>query len=74
MMQNAIENDADRADAIDALGSPEAFVANLKSQYVTPVLTGIAQSTEALETRTANRQAQNAIGALRTVARRCERH
>ena len=65
---NAIENDADRGEALDALGSPEAFIANLKSQYVTPVLTGIAQSTEALETRTANRQAQGAIGALRTVA------
>ena len=65
---NAIADDAERTEALDALGSPEAFVANLKSQYVTPVLTGIAQSTEALETRTANRQAQDAIGALRTVA------
>ena len=65
---NAIANDEDRGEALAALGSPEAFVANLKSQYVTPVLTGIAQSTEALETRTANRQAQGAIGALRTVA------
>ena len=65
---NAIENDAARVDAIDALGSPEAFVANLKSQYVTPVLTGIAQSTEALQTRTANREAQTAIQSLRDVA------
>ena len=65
---NAIENDAERTEALAALGSPEAFVANLKSQYVTPVLTGIAQSTEALQTRTANRQAQGVIGALRTVA------
>ena len=65
---NAIENDAQRTEALTALGSPEAFIANLKSQYVSPVLMGIAQSTEALETRTANRQAQGAIGALRTVA------
>ena len=57
-----------RTEALAALGSPEQFVANLKSQYVEPVLTGIAQSTEALETRTANRQAQGVIGALRTVA------
>ena len=64
----AIENDAERAEAIAALGSPEAFVANLKSQYVTPVLTGITQSTEALQTRTANREAQGAIQALRDVA------
>ena len=65
---NAIENDAERTEAVAALGSPEAFIANLKSQYVTPVLMGISQSTEALQTRTANRQAQGAISALRTVA------
>ena len=58
----------DSGEALTALGSPEAFIANLKSQYVSLVLMGIAQSTEALETRTANRQAQGAIGALRTVA------
>ena len=65
---NAIENEADRGDALDALGSPEAFVANLKSQYVSPVLMGITQSTEALQTRTANREANDAIQALRDVA------
>ena len=65
---NAIANDAERDEALAALGSPEAFIANLKSQYVSPVLMGIAQATEALETRTANRQAQDAISALRTVA------
>ena len=65
---NAIANDAERGEALDALGSPESFIANLKSQYVTPVLMGITQSTEALQTRTANRQAQGAISALRTVA------
>ena len=65
---NTIKNDAERTEAIAALGSPEAFVANLKSQYVTPVLNGITQSTEALQTRTANRQAQTAIQALRDVA------
>ena len=36
---NAIENIGERTEAIAALGSPEAFVANLKSQYVTPILT-----------------------------------
>ncbi len=65
---NAIANDAERGEALDALGSPESFIANLKSQYVTPVLMGITQSTEALQTRTANRQAQDAISAFRTVA------
>ena len=65
---NAIENDAERAEAIAALGTPEQFVANLRSQYVTPVLMGIAQSTEALQTRTANREAQAVISALGTVA------
>ena len=64
----AIENDAERAEAIAALGTPEQFVANLRSQYVTPVLMGIAQSTEALQTRTANREAQAVIRALGTVA------
>ena len=64
----AIENEGERDEAIAALGTPEQFVANLKSQYVTPVLNGISQSTEALETRTANRQAQTAIQALRDVA------
>ena len=64
----AIENEGERDEAIAALGTPEQFVANLKSQYVTPVLKGIAQSTEALQTRTANREAQTAIQALRDVA------
>ena len=64
----AIENEGERAEAIAALGSPEQFIANLKSQYVTPVLNGIAQSTEALQTRTANREAQTAIQGLRDVA------
>ena len=54
---NAIANDAERGEALAALGSPEAFIANLKSQYVTPVITGIQRSAEALETRTANRLA-----------------
>ena len=48
---NAIENEALRDEAIADLGSPEAFVANLKSQYVTPIITGISQATEALQTR-----------------------
>ena len=65
---NAIENDAERTEAISALGSPEQFVGNLKSQYVTPIISSIAQSTEALQTRTANREAQAVIGALGTVA------
>ena len=57
-----------REEAIDALGTPEAFIANIKSQYVTPVITGIRQSAEALETRTANRLAQEALGAIREAA------
>ena len=65
---NAIANDADRAEAIAALGSPEQFIANLKSQYVTPVLTGIQRGREALETRTANRLAQEALSSLREAA------
>ena len=65
---NAIENDVERSEAIAALGSPDQFVGNLKSQYVTPVINSIAQSTEALQTRTANREAQAVIGALGTVA------
>ena len=65
---NAIENEGDRAEAIADLGSPEQFIANLKSQYVTPILNGITQSTEALETRTANRLAQGAISGLSDVA------
>ena len=65
---NAIENDAERAEAIAALGTPEAFIANLKSQYVTPVITGIQRSQEALETRTANRLAQAALGGIREAA------
>ena len=35
---NAIENDAERGEAIAALGGTEQFIANLKSQYVTPIL------------------------------------
>ena len=65
---NAIENEGLRDEAIEALGSPEAFIANLKSQYVTPILSGIQRSAEALETRTANRLAQGALGAIREAA------
>ena len=65
---NAIENDAERTEALADLGSPEAFIANLKSQYVTPIITGIQRSAEALETRTANRLAQGALGAIREAA------
>ena len=65
---NAIENEAERTEALAALGSPEQFIANLKSQYVTPVITGIQRSQEALETRTANRVAQAALGGIREAA------
>ena len=65
---NATENDAERAEAIAALGTPEAFIANLKSQYVTPIITGIQRGREALETRTANRLANEALGAIRQAA------
>ena len=64
----AIENDAERGEAIAALGSLDAFVANLKSQYVMPVLTGLQRSAEALETRIANRLANDALGAIGTAA------
>ena len=65
---NAIENDADRAEALAALGSLPQFVANLKSQYVTPVVTSIQRSAESLETRTASREANDALGAIRTAS------
>ena len=58
---NAIENEGLRDEAITDLGSPESFIASLKSQYVTPIITGIQRSAEALETRTANRLAQGAL-------------
>ena len=64
---NAIENEGLRNEAIAALGSPEQFVANLKSQYVTPIITGLQSSQEARETRTANRLAQNALKGLREI-------
>ena len=65
---NAIENEGLRDEAIADLGSPEAFIANLKSQYVTPVITGIQRGREALQTRTANRLAQGALSGLREAA------
>ena len=65
---NAIENEGLRDEAVIDLGSPEAFIANLKSQYVTPIITGISQATEALQTRTANRLANDAISAISDVA------
>ena len=65
---NAIENEGLRDEAVTDLGSPEAFIANLKSQYVTPIITGISQATEALQTRTANRLANDAISAISDVA------
>ena len=51
-----------------ALGSQQDFVASLKSQYVTPVISGIQQAAEALQTRTANRLAQEALGAISEAA------
>ena len=65
---NAIENEAERTEAVAALGTLPAFIANLKSQYVTPVVNGIRSSTEALETRTATREANDALGAIREAA------
>ena len=65
---NAIEDEGLRSEAIAALGTPEAFIANLKAQYVTPVISSIRSSAEALETRTANRLANEALGAIRTAA------
>ena len=62
---NAIENEGLRDEAIADLGSPESFIASLKSQYVTPIITGIQSGREALETRTANRLANDALGSLR---------
>ena len=65
---NAIENEAERTEAIAALGTQQDFVARLKSQYVTPVLMGISQATETLQTRTANRLAQDALSAVSEAA------
>ena len=65
---NAIENETERTEALAALGTPEAFIANLRSQYVMPVVTGIRRSAESLETQTANRVANSALGAIRTAA------
>ena len=72
-LRDDIENDpnlsdAEKSESLAALGSVEAFVNTLKSQYVTPVLQGIRHSTEALETRTASRLANNAISAISTAA------
>ena len=58
-------SDAAEAESLAALGTQQDFVANLKSQYVTPAITGIRRSAEALQTRTANRLAQEALGSLR---------
>ena len=65
---NAIENEAERTEAVASLGSLPDFIANLKSQYVTPVVNGINASKEALQTKTANRLANDALGAIRTAA------
>ena len=65
---NAIENDAERNEALTALGSLPDFIANLKSQYVTPIVTGIRRSAEALQTRTATREANDALEAIRTAS------
>ena len=65
---NAIVNEAEKTEALAALGSLPDFIANLKSQYVTPVVSGLRASAEALQTRTANRLANNALGAIRTAA------
>ena len=46
------------------LGTQQDFVNGLKARYVTPVLQGILQGTERLETRTASREAQGAISAI----------
>ena len=68
IVNNPNLSDAERTEAVTAFGSIDAFVSHLKSQYVTPVLMGITRTTEALETRTANRLAQNAIKGLGEVA------
>ena len=65
---NAIEDEAERNEAIAALGTLPEFVANLKSQYVTPVIAGIDQAAETLQTRTANRLAQDALSAVSEAA------
>ena len=65
---NAIVKEADKTEALAELGSLPDFVASLKSQYVTPVVTGLRSSAEALETRTATREANAALGAIREAA------
>ena len=68
IINNPNLSDAQQAEDLAALGSQQDFVASLKAQYVTPVLMGIAQALEALETRTANRLAQDALGAISEAA------
>ena len=57
-------SDAEQSEALAELGSVETFVGNIKSQSVTPVIQGIQQATEALQTRTATRLANDAINAI----------
>ena len=57
-------SDAEQGEALAELGSVEDFVARIKAQSVTPVISGIRQSTERLQTRTASRVAQGAISAI----------
>ena len=64
IVNNPDLTEIERTEALAELGTQLDFVASLKSQYVTPVLMGIAQATEALQTRTANRLAQDAISAM----------
>ena len=64
IVNNPNLSDTEQTEALAELGTIEAFVDNLKSQYVTPVIQGIRQSTEALQTRTANRLANKAIGSI----------
>ena len=57
-------SDAEQGEALAELGTLPDFVSGIKAQYVTPVIGGIRQSTERLQTRTANREAHSAIGAI----------
>ena len=57
-------NASERTEALAGLGSVADFVGNLKSQYVTPVIRGIREGIEALQTRTASRIANAAIQAI----------
>ena len=61
-------SDAAMTEALAALGTLPDFVSGIKARSVTPVIQGIQQSTERLQTRTASREVNEAIGAISEAA------